>query len=138
MELLILIGAFIWLGYETDWMRVRLLAGAEKHIAEYVVCQSLKGNRSGTYLRVGTNDGTGNHPFSEVTHYQVFVHPGITDILCGWDWLDKHCGDLVDYQPKVTMSMAGVRYNMTIKDTSIIKDIMKANKLTRKQKLAYA
>jgi len=35
------------------------------------------------------------------------------------------------------MAIGGVRYNMHIKQPSIIKDIMKANKLTKKQKLAY-
>ena len=29
MELLILVGAFIWLGLETDWLTIRMLAGKE-------------------------------------------------------------------------------------------------------------
>jgi hypothetical protein len=36
------------------------------------------------------------------------------------------------------MAISGVRYNMTFKDQKIIKDVMRVNKLTKKQKQAYA
>lgn len=45
---------------------------------------------------------------------------------------------LADYKPQVELAIAGVRYNMTIKQPAIIKDVMRVNHLTRKQKLAYA
>jgi len=44
----------------------------------------------------------------------------------------------VGYEPRVEMNTGGVRYAMNIKQPSAIKDIMKANKLTKAQRLAYA
>ena len=157
MITLIIIGlAFIWLGYETDWMRVRLLVGISIkpfpnrwfdtfNLGKWAVDSftaregeySDNGHRQ--YLGYAIKQTLSNaKPHKYIDKYVVAVCPGIKDVLCGKAWLDKHWNDLADYRPKVEMSIGGVRYNMTIKQPTIIKDIMKANKLTKKQKLAYA
>ena len=133
--------AFSWLGYETDWMRIRLPIGDRliPKYARYEVYQGLK-KRTVFWGDLAIYEGyncQNDERNGEPTYY-IFLSPGVKSVLCGWDWLNEHCADMVDYQPKVEMNMGGVRYNMTIKQPSIIKDIMKANKLTRKQKLAYA
>jgi len=89
------------------------------------------------FLANGDNYPEGYTPNGE-PEYMVILSPGIDNVLCGFDWLDQHCADLVDYEPRVEMNTGGVRYNMNIKQPSIIKDIMKANKLTTAQRLAYA
>ena len=135
--------AFVWLGYETDWMRVRLRAGELKvKRAGYRVYSTLSKRKClGTAIHKGGNIEWQKYtdvPVNGDKVYDIVVSAGLDNVLCGFDWLDRHCADLVDYEPKVEMLMGGVRYNMTIKQPAIIKDIMRVNKLTRKQKLAYA
>jgi len=144
MIVLIIISlAFTWLLYETDYLRVRLLVGHPPYPPKYARYEAYniytrrKPSWNDKPLYEGGNLPADYSPNGEPC-YQVILNPGIKNILCGWDWLNEHCADMVDYQPKVEMTMGGVRYNMTIKQPAIIKDIMKANRLTRKQKLAYA
>lgn len=134
--------AFAWLGYETDWLRVRLLAGTPCVIkyASYEVYNMLKKRNpkwSDTTLHTGNNFPE-EHTQNGEPQYIVILTPGIDGVLCGWDWLDHHVADLVDYQPKVDMTIGNINYHMTIKQPAIIKDIMRVNKLTKKQKLAYS
>jgi hypothetical protein len=58
---------------------------------------------------------------------------GVQNPMCGWGYAYQYR----DYQPeyKVEMNLANVRYKMTVKDQGVFKDIMKANKLTKSQKL---
>ena len=133
--------ALTWLFYETDFMRVRLLVGepAKPKYARYKAYNALTKRKfyDGRALHEGNNYPEGYSPNGE-PEYIVVLNPGIDNILCGWEWLNKHCASMVDYQPKVEMAIGGVRYNMTIKQPAIIKDVMRVNHLTRKQKLAYA
>ena len=133
--------ALSWLGYETKWLAVRLLVGelAKPKYARYKAYNSLTKRKfyDGRALHEGNNYPEGYSPNGE-PEYMIILNPGIDGILCGWDWLNEHCAGMVDYQPKIEMNMGGVRYNMTIKQPAIIKDVMKANHLTKKQKLAYA
>lgn len=133
--------ALSWMVYETDFMRVRLLVGepAKPKYARYKVynSSSRKTLKPDYRLHEGDNYPEGYSPNGE-PEYIIVLNPGIDNVLCGWEWLNKHCADLVDYQPKVQMLTGGVKYDMTIKEPSIIKDVMRVNKLTKKQKLAYA
>lgn len=139
--IIILLGALYWLLKETDYLRVRLLVGAESKpkYARYKAYNSLTKRKyyDGGTLHEGNNYPEGYSPNGE-PEYQIVLNPGIDNILCGWDWLNYHVADMVDYQPKVEMAIGGVRYNMTIKQPAIIKDVMRVNHLTRKQKLEYA
>jgi len=141
LALLVIALAFTWLLYETDFLRVRLPVGKVKpKYAKYEVYNMLRKRKvywNETVLYKGGNLPVDHSPDGEPC-YQIILNPGIKNVLCGWDWLNEHCADMVDYQPKVEMAIGGVRYNMTIKQPAIIKDIMRVNKLTKKQKLAYA
>jgi len=131
--------SFTWLLWETDCLCIRLLVGelAKPKYARYEVYNSFSKRKYYTSrLRDGGNLPADYSPNGEPC-YQIILNLGIKDILCGWEWLDEHCADMVDYQPDLQMNLGGIRYNMTIKQPSILKDVMKANKLTKKQKLAY-
>ncbi len=136
-----ILGMFGWLLYETDWLRVNLMADRAKpkyaQFKAYNIMRRRKVNYGDTPIYEGGNLPEGYTPDGEPT-YTIILGLGIGGVLCGWDWLNKHCADLIDYQPKVEMAMGGVRYNMTIKQPAVIKDIMRANKMTKKQKLACA
>ena len=151
--ILILLLAFGWLGYETDWMRVRLPIGQpdygkrwidmfvplvglrtlEYGLSEHEHIASWRNNPIGCVIRQSLNARAKING-----HYEVIVSTGVQEVLCTKKWVEKHWNDLADYQPKVEMVIGGVRYNMTIKQPAIIKDIMRVNHLTKKQKLAYA
>ncbi len=134
--------AMTWLGYESDWMRVRLLVGepVKPKYARYKAYNMLRKGKprwNDSPIYEGNNYLEGYSPNGE-PEYIVVLNPGITDVLCGWEWLDKHCASMVDYQPKIYLDLDGVRYNMTIKKSSALNEVMKANHLTRKQQIAYA
>ncbi len=132
---------FGYLLYETKGLTIRLLVGIETPIipkyARYKVYSSAKGN-SKSYTGITGNNYPEDYSPNGEPEYNIFLSPGIDNILCGWKWLDKHCADLVDYQPKVYMAIGNIRYNMTIRQPSIIKDVMKVNKLSKKQVKALA
>lgn len=134
--------SYYWLLRETDWLRVRLLVGKEKPkvFAQYKAYNSFKKKK--TYeveLHFGSNS---EEPTPDMICYNVVLDPGITEPLCGWAWLDKHCADMVDFTPNVYLDMVGVRYNMTIKpqgvSEGILGKVMKVNKVSKQQKLKYA
>lgn len=130
--------AFVYLLIETDFLRVHLLIGKDKppKYARYKVYNSLS-RKQGSFLRDGNNYPEGYSPNGE-PEYTVILNPGVNDVLCGWDWLDIHCASMVDYHPEVYLHIGGVRYTMTIKQPAIIKDVMRANKLNKKQREVYA
>ena len=138
MIALLLLGAFYWLGRETDWLRIRLPMGADVPAllpgpAQYVAYNALrKAKRYSVEIHRGSNQEIPTGPT-----YHVVLNPGVDEPLCGWDWLDKHVGDLVNYQPRVQMEMAGVRYDMTIKAPGILDQVMKANKLSKQERARY-
>jgi len=130
--------AFYWLLYETAWLTIRLPHGMPT-IPDY---SGDAGYR--VYARLGTKKRTissnqiREYNYNGHTNYDIVLQPGIDNVLCGWSWLDNHCGDLVNYQPKFHLERPGVKYDMVIKQPSIMKDIMRVNRLTKKQRLAYA
>ena len=137
---------FLWLGYETDWFTIRLesygyqLANKRpKHFADYEAHNSFKKSVK-NYWNIPILHSGGNCDASQVSEvtYHIVLDPGINEPLCGWDWLDKHCADLVGFEHKVQLAIAGVRYDMTIKAPSILNEVMKVNKLSKKEKLAYS
>ncbi|KKN18459.1 hypothetical protein LCGC14_0955680 [marine sediment metagenome] len=145
--------SFAYLGHETKWLTVRL----ESYGYQLVNIKSIVDNWSTEFTMnprrfigaesIYQNAGNGHMDGYRVLKtlqrvsklyglYDICLSPN-TDTLCGKKWLDKHWNDLADYQPKVEMNIGGVRYKMTIKQPSILKDVMRVNKLTKKQKLAY-
>lgn len=131
-----------WLGHETEWLTLRLPVGKVKpKYARYQVYHIIRNRKAGP-KDIKVYEG-GNLPedhnlnLSEIPCYQIVLSPGI-EPMCGYEWLNKHCADMVDYQPKIEMNIANVRYKMTVKQPSVLAEVMKANKLTKQQKLALA
>jgi len=104
--LITIVLAFLWLGYESDWLRVRLPVGPEPQPApdleriDFETCKS----------RYGTK--------------QLQFSPGIDEPLCGWEWLQNNTHPV----PRVAVSFSsgGVRYHWNIKDCDILKDALTA------------
>jgi len=153
----VLVTAFSWLLKETDWLRVRLLAGKEVVLIDYRRVWIDTFHRQGFFRleealtahvypsfpkekKVGYTFYNCLKPKGKPSDlvFEVTLSPGVKDVLCGTKWLDKHWNDLVDYVPAVQMNIGGVRYDMTIKTTEIIPAIMKANHMTRAQVRAQA
>lgn len=123
---LILILAFMWLGYETDWMTVRLPRGLAKLPAqtieyEYRTWQQLD-PRNGHKL-------TKQYPFW--LRFPEHMAP-----LCGWDYLENTPHIIPQY--KIEIKAHGVTNKVTLKeaDSKLLKDlatsILKPTKEQRK------
>jgi len=110
--------ALAWLGYETDGMRARLPVGAYPELIERKSWDELK-------------------PTSNLNRYPFWLrHPGNMAPICGWDWLEQTMHIVPEY--KIELNTYGVRYQMTVKKDSVLSQVMKANKPTKQQRLAYA
>ncbi len=136
LGLIAVAASFAWLLWETNGLRVRLLTGRDEPptFAQYKAYNSLKKRK---YYEVAIHHGS-NAPEPTGLLYNVVFDPGITEPLCGWEWLDKHCADLVDWQPEVYLDLGGVHYTMTVKQPGILAEVMKVNKLTKRQRAMYA
>lgn len=115
----IIIGvALLWLAYETDYMRVRLLVGKLAVVYERKSWGELK-------------------PWIITKHHPFWLrHPDNMSPLCGLAWLENTMHVIPEY--KIELNTGGVHYKMNIKTHSILKEVMKANRLTKAQRLAYA
>ena len=119
---LIIAIALTWLGWETNWLTVRLPIGSIPELPE------LKRITWGQI--VGSLCGRRDKDKPNFVRLPRYYEP-----LCGWEWLRTTLH--VVPETHVEMELGNVRYNMTIRDPGIIKGIMRANHLTRKEKLAY-
>uniref|UniRef100_A0A6M3LLF2 Uncharacterized protein n=1 Tax=viral metagenome TaxID=1070528 RepID=A0A6M3LLF2_9ZZZZ len=113
-SVIIIILAFTWLLIESDFMRARLLAGADLSIIEYE-------RKSWTELKP-SNPTYKKHPF-------WLVCPDNMTPLCGWDWLKNTMHIIPEY--KVELALAGVNYKLNVKSSGVLKDVMKANKIKK-------
>jgi hypothetical protein len=126
--------AFAWLLLETDFLQIRLLAGPEpvKKFAQYKAFTGMgKRKNYDVQIRHGAN-----YPLEQVHPgpvYDIVFNPGITDPLCGWEWVDKHVADLVGFETKVDLQIGTVKYKMIIRKPGIFAEVMKANKGIAKQ-----
>jgi hypothetical protein len=132
--------AFYWLLRETDYFRIHLIRGAIPIKAKAYAGYKVIAGKSKQYaVEVYTGDNISEDTDAKIYHtYNIILSPGVNDVLCGRDWLDQHVADLENYNPKVYMDIGNVKYTMTIKEPSIIKDIMRVNHLTRKEIQALA
>lgn len=123
-SLIIIAIAFVWLGYETDWLTVRLLSGAIKAPRYY--------SRSEIH-ELAKRIGWTYKLHKGADYFSALAKEWITPIT-GWDWIFEHEHDLDDYQPLILLRMNGNRYAMTVKKLSVLKDIIKVNATTHKPK----
>jgi len=114
--------ALYWLARETRWFTIRLLVGCEPVIIEYE-------RKSWKELEPRGKISMKQYPF-------WLCFPEHMTPLCGLDWLNNTMHVIPEY--KIYMAIGGCRYNMTIKKDNVLKDVMRVNRLTKKQKLAYA
>jgi len=138
VSLILIILSFSWLFYETKCFSVRLPYGKDKpKLARYKVYHILKNrkpNGKDSIIHEGGNLPEGYSSNGEPV-YNIILSPAI-EPMCGYDWLNQHCADMVGFENKIEMNLANVRYKMTIKEPSILNDVMRVNRLTKQQKLA--
>lgn len=105
-----LILALTWLGYETDWMQVRLSIG----VIEVV---------SNGYKFKSWNELKPYNP--NFRSYPMWLtHPDNMTPLCGLDWLENTMHIIPEC--RIELNHSGVKYNMTIKEPAIIKSVVSA------------
>lgn len=120
---------FAWLGYETKWLTIRLYKGKATpapqlpKTAAYHIHYTL--GRS--HFSPTKCYEMPNWNYSDAL-YHIFLSPGLNDVLCGWEWLNEHCADLVNYHPKVELCFGnGYKQTFTLKKPELIKQIVKIN-----------
>ncbi len=162
IALIIIALAFIWLGYETEWLTVRLLVGSGQ--VDYPSSPYSFGRWLKEFDFHFANPFIGQPDYSQVPQpklgfvftalncrnswsdrYTIELSAGVENnkepVLCGKKWLNKHWNDLVDYKPQIEISAYGVTHKMTLKsaDTKLLRDIAKATmKVSRIEKKRYA
>jgi hypothetical protein len=155
LSLTFILIAFIWLGIESHWFTIRLLQysrhkptlllpapkpilmlSAPHKLVSYKVYNkygNTKSLKDATLLYEGGNVPEYYYE-NHVKNYQVVFNPGVTEPLCGFDWLNKHCNAMFDYEPDIEMNLADVRYHIKVKSQEIISEVMKVNKLGKVEK----
>ncbi len=107
-----IIMALAWLGYETDWMRVRLPVGVTAPVIELEV------RKPWDYFKAKIwNPNFKLYPM-------WLTHPTVMDPICGWDWLENTMHIIPEC--RIELNHSGVRYNMTIKEPSIMRSVVTA------------
>ena len=101
----IIIGlAFIWLGYETNWVRVRLLVGIETS-TKYKTWAELK-------------------PWSTKKSDPMWLRfPKIMEPLSGWDWLENTMHIIPEYTIELITDTSKI--TMRSQNMSILRDAFK-------------
>ena len=102
ISLLTICLAFVWLLYESDWMRIRLLAGANTPPVPRIRLY-----RHGTWL---TRQDRTYPAFDK--YADTALSAGIEEPICGWDWLIGRDHPLVEYS--FTLTAWGCTHNLTI------------------------
>jgi len=117
----IMVLVFSWLLVETNFMRVRLQVGC-----------SIIGVLTPEYERMSWEEVVSKY-MPTANKYQPFwyKYPANMSPLCGLDWLENTMHIIPEY--RFELKMNGNRYDMRIKDLSILKEVMKVNKLSRKE-----
>ena len=107
--LAIIMMALAWLGYETDWLRVRLPMGIEV---------PANGHKYKTWDELKPwNPNFKSYPM-------WLTHPDNMIPLCGRDWLENTMHIIPEC--RIELNHSGVRYNMTIKEPSIMRSVVTA------------
>lgn len=141
---------FACLGYATKWFTIRLYKGKAQRQKEIPLARLwwktfefyhpyrnpkfFPPKELPTYIpeitgfRIVNARPKGWHERGLTGLYTVYLNPGIREVLCGADWLDKHWADLKDYTPKVELDYGnGYHQTFTLKKPKLIKEIIKIN-----------
>ena len=141
---IIILLALAWLGYETDWLTVRLLYGAPT--AEPIDLRALWLDTFNpligyNYERLlsqprGEATYTDMPPFRlqqiDMRDYAAELSIGVRynkePYLCGIEWLRKHLHGLDTYFPRVELYYGnGYSQKFTLKDPRLMKQVIKIN-----------
>lgn len=109
ISLSIILLAFYWLLRETDYLRVRLPVG----------CPSISVPPE---MRQSWDIITRNTKAKNLNNF--VTDPYTYTPLCGFDWLNNREHVIPEY--KIELQHGGVKHNMTIKDPSIMKQVVQA------------
>ena len=101
--------ALNWLLYETDWMRVRLVAGIEVP-------------SNGHKFKSWDQLKPWNPNFRQYPMW--LTHPDNMVPLCGLAWLENTMHIIPEC--RIELNHSGVRYNMTIKEAAIMRSVVTA------------
>lgn len=137
--------SFTWFGYESDWMRIRLLVGAlTKAIDLDTWCSTwhIYPERFQPYqfppqptcampssVRVGAYRENGHHGIYRLNSNDAYgsdsmlFSPGIIEPICGWEWLESKEHPLVEYIIEITAW--GVHYKITLLPNTTKPNLMK-------------
>jgi len=115
--ILIILG-FIWLLYETDYLRVRLLVGIETKPIEYEY-MSWEDVKTRYFYGLPSRQT----PF-------WYANPEHMEPLCGLAWLENTMHVIPEY--RIELDFGGNKYKMTVKEPKVLKEIVKVN--TKKHK----
>ena len=88
----IIVSAFVWLFYESNWMRVRLPVGAIKQPIKTIKLRQVTDHRFMAHGTVKYYGLTHNDYRSWYNKHDgdLLFHAGIEEPVCGWDWLLNH------------------------------------------------
>ena len=59
---------------------------------------------------------------------EPLISKTIKEPICGWQWVYQHLHDLDGWQPRIELDYGGVKFNMTVKNPEVLRDIIKAMK----------
>lgn len=146
--------AFTWLLYETNYLTIRLaLYGSlpdfpERWFKTFDLCQREIDSFDKTDIPLSNPDyepiehigyviyeTLSNRVKYNHNQYQIGMSPSV-EPMCGKDWLEENWDNLADYKPEIFMNIGNVKYDMLIKKPDVIKDIMRANKLSKQERKA--
>jgi hypothetical protein len=121
-SLIIISLAFVWLLYESDWMRVRLPVGASNKLTMIEVTRDMLINPC---LSKPSNNG--------------YLSPGVEDILPGWEWLESRKHPVPEYRFEIIAwgckHTIHLTPNVILREPNIVKNISRiALKPTKEQR----
>ncbi len=118
-----------WLGYETDWFRVRLPIGKSVPLSSPLPI-AVWLTTFAVYTEHNVNLFIPRPDYSYVPackHYKIELSCGVK-VMCGQKWLDKHYHDLDDYHPEVELYFGnGYKQTFTLKKPELMGKIVKIN-----------
>ena len=123
--------ALLWLFYESDWLRLRMLVGPVLTSCPWLAQSGLNLTRQDFGYEV-----------ESWKSIKTYMGPGITTPLCGWDWIEGTLHPKGDCE--VTITAWGVTSTATfnnVEDAKLMKDYftaaLKPNKIQRKELTAH-
>lgn len=117
-----------WLLYESDWLRLRLPMGPTITFCPFTPRNDVKHLCYQWFDRAGNFRDNGSQKRITLTrdHFEFpkqFFSPGITEPLCGWDWIEGRTHPMADY--RITITAWGITHKIAIAsdDPRLLKEV---------------